>query len=496
MPVPGFLASFADKAQSAINASPLAAHLPSAHGSRPPNPEAAAQSSSNDQSAPQGGLKSHTLESISNQLRAFSQQYSSTSPVQKIITAEKGVSIAFDSVARDSKFQSKELYVWGQTETQDIQDVTDRLAYLNFVQGSLAGSLAHKLNAARAPLKALRDAENAIAPRRNFRTGLQNQLAKVEHDQQRGYEKKIAELKEQIRKAEMDDQAQEREIEILKRKAVKDSEVAKWEAVREYGEKLILISQAATPIIAALPALPPTPVNPYTGAQATGVARASLQRALDNYKTGHVNLLPQSASSLGRSDTCSFGESHASELSHMDIPQPSMPTTTPSTTLMFPQPLHQQIPLADKAAASPINPSNLNQTPTPIPTTTAAANAPDAVQMPTGMSNPFPTVAETGMPVVAGPSGPGPAVGSLHDLKETTSNATPKPGPVLSHVEVPQTGAAIPADVNIASSEHHETAEVEKKRLEREERERLLREGENEASAKKQDDELPPYQEI
>ena len=39
--------------------------------------------------------------------------------------------------------------------------VTDRLAYLNFVQGSLASSLAQKLDAARSPLKALRDAETS-----------------------------------------------------------------------------------------------------------------------------------------------------------------------------------------------------------------------------------------------------------------------------------------------------------------------------------------------
>jgi hypothetical protein len=45
-----------------------------------------------------------------------------TSPVQKIITAEKGVAIDFDSVSRDSKTQSKELYTWGQGEAEDIRD--------------------------------------------------------------------------------------------------------------------------------------------------------------------------------------------------------------------------------------------------------------------------------------------------------------------------------------------------------------------------------------
>jgi len=111
--------------------------------------------------------------------------------------------------------------------------VTDRLAYLNFVQGSLASSLADKMNAARAPLKTLRDAETAIAPRRNIRTSLATQLARLEHENSKGTEKKMADIREQIKKAELEDAPQEREIELLKRKAIRESEQLKWEAIRE-----------------------------------------------------------------------------------------------------------------------------------------------------------------------------------------------------------------------------------------------------------------------
>lgn len=81
-----------------------------------------------------------------------------------IVTAQKGVSLDFDAAARDAKAQSKELYLWGQTQDDGIkgesiplgldnggdidrvcigrEDVTDRLAYLNYVQGSLSYTLA------------------------------------------------------------------------------------------------------------------------------------------------------------------------------------------------------------------------------------------------------------------------------------------------------------------------------------------------------------------
>jgi hypothetical protein len=49
-------------------------------------------------------------------------QYGSATPVQKMITTGKGVAIDFDSVSRDGKAHSKELYMWGQEEDVDIKD--------------------------------------------------------------------------------------------------------------------------------------------------------------------------------------------------------------------------------------------------------------------------------------------------------------------------------------------------------------------------------------
>lgn len=111
--------------------------------------------------------------------------------------------------------------------------VTDRLAYLNFVQGSLASSLAVKLDAARSSFKNLRDTETTLAPRRNIRAGIALQISRVEHDQQKGDEKRLDGLREQLRKAEAEDSDQEKQVEILKRKAVRESEQQKWDAIRE-----------------------------------------------------------------------------------------------------------------------------------------------------------------------------------------------------------------------------------------------------------------------
>ncbi|KAF8626533.1 hypothetical protein AX15_004836 [Amanita polypyramis BW_CC] len=420
MPVSGFLSSFADKAQTAINASPLAAFNPKS------NPDGT------------HGYK-YTLDSIHNQLRAFSQQYSSASPIQKIVTAEKGVALDFDSLSHNSKYQSKVLYIWGQSEPDDLKDVTDRLAYLNFVEGSLADSLAQRLYAARAPLKALRDAENALAPRRASRVNLQSLIAKLEHE--RGSERKLAELRDLLRKAELEDEDDEKEIEIIKRKAIRESEAAKWEAIREYGERLSLVAQAATPVIEVLPAIPPSSKNPYTGTQTTAAARASLQRALDNYKTGLVNLQFHHASDLSRSDTRSFGESHANELSHINVHQSTIPPQAGPS-------------IPSKGNPYPIDPPNLDQNPgSLLATSLPPATEPD-------------------------PSQPSVTVPSVIPIVAETKGAYPTPT----------------VGVDTGSLGRHESAAGEKERLAKEEKERA--QAAEQSTFKKEDEELPPYQDI
>ena len=273
------------------------------------------------------------------------------------------------------------------------------------------------------------------------------------------------------------------------------------------------MSQAATPIIGVLPFIPPSQSSPYTGAQTTGAARASLHRALDNYKTGHIDLpLQPLESDLHRSDTLSFGESHASELSSIDsgITSPGVPSTPPPDGKTLPDTLSAQ------DHPSPIDPAVLNQSIAVMPATSQPAPPVSAPESASFVSDNAPTVAETGIPVSAGAAGPGPSSGSLLDIRHSAS-AEKKPAPAAETVQKyesaeeekkrlqatysqadQQTQTSSTADVGTPASQH-ESAEDEKKRLEREERERILRGNSttNEhASGENPDEELPPYRDM
>lgn len=248
----------------------------------------------------------------------------------------------------------------------------------------------------------------------------------------------------------------------------------------QYGEKLVLLAEASTPIISALPSIPPSASQPYTGTNITAATRASLQQSLDNYKPGTLSHSFQpSIADLNRSDSRSFGITHASELS--SISSPSLPAHT-----------GHKVTNSESGPSPPLNPAVLNNTPTPIPvkaSSNATASVPDqptsastnvatspsliAISAPQETKSaplhvPEPTVAETGVPLSAGAGGPGPASGSLKDLKSSPVKSEP---PVVEE-SVP-TYSSGPSSVPIKL----ESAEEEKSRLQREERDRLLQSG-------------------
>ncbi|KAJ3480863.1 hypothetical protein NLI96_g8055 [Meripilus lineatus] len=490
--MPSFLSHLADKAQSALSGTPLAQHLPAGR----PSSDAGSQGESQSQGG--GYTKSHAFENITHQFRTIQQQYSSVSPVQKIITSQKGVSIDHDSLARDLHAHSKELYMWGQNEGDDIRDVTDRLGWLTYNHGALASTLSNKIDEARVPFKTLRAAENGLAPRRTIRANLENQIAKLEYDNQRGNQQKIAELKIQLHKAEQDDLANEKEVELLKRKALRETEEKTWEAIREYAEKLVLLSQAASAVIPALPAIPPSKEHPYEGTQTTASVRASMQQALDQYQPNSLNLVlaQPSPADLRRSDTRSFGETHAQELSRIGSQESRPPVAATPTPPRVATPdvhtahTHQPVvvtktkpapvPIPVGSQSPPLDPSKLNQAPAPIPIPLEdkgkAPVLPPIVPEVASSIPPEPTIAETGVPKSAGPGGPGPATGSL--LTIHSEDKIPKSTP-----SAPAAGTTSPPAIHdqpstagppgYGGARPYESAEDEKQRLQREEREKL-----------------------
>lgn len=235
-----------------------------------------------------------------------------------------------------------------------------------------------------------------------------------------------------------------------------------------------------------MPSLPPSSTRRYEGTQETAAIRVALQKSLDNWKPGHTEFPVQhGVVDLDRSDTKSFGETHASELSSIGhdspAPRPSTPNRSSGTSLYDP-PVPAPVPVPAKTqitfpkpatsptvSSPPLRAGSLNLAPAelPPPTITPSNVIPvphtggsDPIDTPTKLPQLTPTVAETGVPKSAGPDGPGPASGSLLEVKAEHDSYESTPGHTIG-----------------TTSKPHESAEDEKRRLEREERERVLKQG-------------------
>lgn len=239
---------------------------------------------------------------------------------------------------------------------------------------------------------------------------------------------------------------------------------------------------------------------------------------------------------MKRVDSRSFGVTHATELSgiespgvpgqqrksteHLNLTAQNMPPppTHPDTTKV----LHTPSPpsaFPGSASSPPINPSSLNTAPAPIPAKAPlkegtppgsgsgsipipekidthpavlaeSSNAMPPPEMGTSpIKVPEPSWAETGKPISAGPDGPGPVSGSLKDLRSPDFGKPPMFGaPVPVMQGAPASSAGTSSVTGRAAT--YASADEEKARLQREERERLARETAKPISAEDEKKEL------
>ena len=195
---------------------------------------------------------------------------------------------------------------------------------------------------------------------------------------------------------------------------------------------------SAFPVSFSPPSGPP-PRHPTSGQYVTSPA-------LDTSKLNNAPaLIPQtqhSVSSVGTPATVG----HGNETTPVPIPSQSGVHSTLSPAIHQDTAAHHILP--NPHAETPIGaPSSGTIPPADLPTSATA-----------------PTVAETGLPIVAGTGGPGPISGSLSRDNTTASSSS----------AAPDYGAFGSGGFRQDPEIRHESAEEEKHRLAREERERLL----------------------
>ncbi|KNF03719.1 hypothetical protein PSTG_03241 [Puccinia striiformis f. sp. tritici PST-78] len=237
------------------------------------------------------------------------RQAPETLKLQLLIKAQKSLVVDSEGLARDSHMVSKQLYHWACDQPDlALKDVGDRLAYMNYQVGDIQQQCSQTLERSRSDLKDIRNLENELIKLREREKALQLQINKSQQDSRKKVDSTmIAEHENIVSKIK----ETEEKIPTEKRRLIKSSYTTQFEALREMGDKLMIIAHFGDLL---LNELPEDDQIPYSAQDKTAQIKGAASLTLSDYhQTVHstpINHPLSLSSSLHRSDTRLFGETH------------------------------------------------------------------------------------------------------------------------------------------------------------------------------------------
>ncbi|BGO92452.1 hypothetical protein NBRC10512_000277 [Rhodotorula toruloides] len=264
------------------------------------------------------------------------RQLPETLPLQLTIKALSGVRNDTQSLARETQAYSKQLYVWTKEEEDErVRVGGDRAAWCVWKAGECEKECAERIEQARVVLKDIRNFENDLVPRRRAHSALTSKLASTSKElsslspsSSPSTRQKLTDsasiLESDLATLTAENREYEQSLALLKREKLSQSLVGQFEAMRELGEKLAMVGKWGEALAREMGREEEQGME-----EIAARVKAGLEEELRRWTKGEVPVLGAGASAkddtaslLSRSDTKSFGDSHAAELSSLHTPNP------------------------------------------------------------------------------------------------------------------------------------------------------------------------------
>ncbi|BGP33122.1 lipid-binding protein [Rhodotorula toruloides] len=280
------------------------------------------------------------------------RQLPETLPLQLTIKALSGVRNDTQSLARETQAYSKQLYVWTkQEEDERVRVGGDRAAWCVWKAGECEKEFAERIEQARVELKDIRNFENDLVPRRRAHSALTSKLASTSKElsslspssspsTRQKLSDSASKLESDLATLTAENSEYEQSLALLKRETLSASLGAQFEALRELGEKLAMAGKWGEALAREMGR------GEEGGMEEVAVrVKAGLEEELRGWTKGEVPALGAGASTkddtaslLSRSDTRSFGDSHAAELSSLHTANPfaDLPSSSSSRAPALP----------------------------------------------------------------------------------------------------------------------------------------------------------------
>ncbi|POY72156.1 hypothetical protein BMF94_4793 [Rhodotorula taiwanensis] len=402
------------------------------------------------------------------------RQHAETLQLQLLVKSLSGVVQDRTSLSREQETYAKNLFLWSKDDKgDDLVDICDRLAFLEYQTSEVEKDAAKKLEESRTLLKDIRNFENDLVPRRRSQQNIATRIATLQKEasaatsrkSDRKLDEQISKLQAELSAVAAENTTFESSFAVLKRTKLHESFALQFQAQKELGEKLALIAGYGEVLLRGMETDGTGP--DYSGKERTARVKAELEAALKHWSFGdtHASVLGDETIADDRSET-SAAIAHASvarshpHLAHppplatlqseaefdfaaakRDVPPPPLPPHPSSTSTE-----HLSIPPPLPARHSPTSPTfgtgqGINLSPTPRPQVSALLASPPALrahpvppEYGTDSAPRDPTVAETGEPIVG--TG-GPVSGVLRPRRPSNAAAAASPPSAPVSVEQP-----------------------------------------------------------
>ncbi|CAG8452545.1 8538_t:CDS:2 [Dentiscutata erythropus] len=232
-----------------------------------------------------------------------------TKHLNKLIASERGVWHAFSTLAYDQNEAAKYLSIWGKSEDNDINDVTEKLGYLITKLSEAEGVLANHYSQYRSQLKEIRIREDNMREQRSRKETLWSKLEKEERKsnpskRSEAAEKRIQDYQNELDKLDKDTLEAETALADFKRKELHEALTVQFDAFLEFGERLVIISKHCKKIIDQIPLTETRPGEPREQyREITSQAVADAKQALENWALPHDNYLTRPRTTISDDST-------------------------------------------------------------------------------------------------------------------------------------------------------------------------------------------------
>lgn len=255
--------------------------------------------------------QAHSLTPATVYRRQQAVQYNPNQPqdtlkLQLAIKSSAAAVRDMESLGRDLQHTSKDLYLWGQAEQgKDLQDVSDRLAFLVFKTGELQKQSALACAQARSAMKDIRNFENELVPRRKARDSMSTKLTALQNSSKSNPEN-AAKLQAELDAANKALADSETQLEQLRRSKLQESWSLWFSAQRELGEKQAIVASYGELLLQGMDSHGYG--EQYSGQEKSAQIKAEVSASLARYSPS-APLIPtpqlksDGSSYLGRADT-------------------------------------------------------------------------------------------------------------------------------------------------------------------------------------------------